>query len=80
MAKSANSIPHLNNLNNLNNLDEILVQTIPESIYPQLPIFLQQITKYANSREDADLLRLGSLVVTSACFPNVYGIYGGVTV
>ena len=54
--------------------------TFPETIYPMLPNFLQQITNYANSREDADLLLLGSLVVASACFPNVYGIYGGVTV
>ena len=54
--------------------------TIPETIYPLLPDFLRQITDYANSREDADLLLLGSLVVTSACLPNVYGIYGGVTV
>ena len=54
--------------------------TIPENIYPLLPNFLRQITEYANSREDADLFLLGSLVVTSACMPNVYGIYGGVTV
>jgi len=54
--------------------------TFPETIYPLLPDFLLQITNYANSREDADLLLLGSLVVISACFPNVYGIYSGVTV
>jgi hypothetical protein len=54
--------------------------TLPENIYPLLPDFLRQITQYANSREDADLLLLGSLVVISACLPNVYGIYGGVTV
>lgn len=54
--------------------------TLPENIYPLLPDYLQQITHYANSREDADLLLLGSLVVISACLPNVYGIYGGVTV
>ena len=54
--------------------------TFPETIYPLLPDFLRQITNYANSGEDADLLLLGSLVVTSACLPNVYGIYGGVTV
>ncbi len=57
-----------------------VLPTIPENIYPLLPDFLRQITEYANSREDADLLLLGSLVVTSACIPNVYGIYGGVTV
>jgi hypothetical protein len=49
--------------------------TLPEKIYPLLPDFLRQITHYANSREDADLLLLGSLVVTSACFTDVYGIY-----
>jgi hypothetical protein len=54
--------------------------TLPEKIYPLLPDYLRQITGYANSREDADLLLLGSLVVMSACLPNVYGIYGGVTV
>ena len=55
-----------------------ILPTISENIYPLLPDFLRQITDYANSREDADLLLLGSLVVTSACMPNVYGIYGGV--
>jgi hypothetical protein len=54
--------------------------TLPEKIYPLLPDYLRQITGYANSREDADLLLLGTLVVVSACLPNVYGIYGGVTV
>jgi hypothetical protein len=54
--------------------------TLPKKIYPFLPDYLRQITGYANSREDADLLLLGTLVVASACLPNVYGIYGGVTV
>ena len=45
-----------------------------------LPDYLRQITAYGNSPEDTDLLLLGSLVVISACLPNVYGIYGGVTV
>ncbi len=62
------------------NEEQEILPTLPENIYPLLPDFLRQITHYANSREDADLLLLGSLVVTSACFPNIYGIYGGVTV
>jgi hypothetical protein len=57
-----------------------ILPTISENIYSLLPDFLRQIANYANSREDADLLLLGSLIVTSACLPNVYGIYGGVTV
>jgi len=52
----------------------------PKQSIPFCPIFFRQITNDANSGEDADLLLLGSLVVTSACLPNVYGIYGGVTV
>jgi hypothetical protein len=61
-------------------LEDTSLPTFPEEIYPLLPDFLQQITHYAISPEDADLLLLGSLVVLSACMPNVYGIYGGVTV
>ncbi|MCE5331491.1 MAG: DUF3987 domain-containing protein [Bacteroidales bacterium] len=60
-------------------LEEVL-PTFPEDIYSLLPGYLRQITQYANSREDADLLLLGSLVVISASLPNVYGYYGGVTV
>ena len=62
------------------NEEQETLPTFPEKIYSILPDFLRQITEYANSREDADLLLLGSLVVVSACLPNVYGIYGGVTV
>ena len=68
-----------NQVNPINQGSDIL-PTFPETIYSMLPDFLQQITNYANSREDADLLLLGSLVVISACLPNVYGIYGGVIV
>jgi len=60
--------------------DTELLPTLPNSIFPLLPNFLQQITAHANSPENADLLLLGSLVVISACLSNVWGIYGGVTV
>ena len=52
----------------------------PEKIYSSLPDYLRKITNYSHSREDADLFLLGSLVVFSACLPNVHGIYGGVAV
>ncbi len=54
--------------------------TFPSEIYNQLPDFFKKITNYSHSPEDADLLLLGSITALSACFPNVYGIYGGVTV
>ena len=49
--------------------------TFPEIIYNNLPDFLQQVTAKATSAEDKDLLLLGSLVVISACLPNVFGNY-----
>ncbi len=48
---------------------------IPETVYKNLPDFLQRITAKATSAEDKDLLLLGSLVAVSSCLPNVYGIY-----
>lgn len=51
--------------------------TLPGTIYPQLPEFLQEIVIHAISDEERDILLLGSLVTLSACIPNVFGIYHG---
>lgn len=51
------------------------VKSFPETVYQNLPDFLQQVTAKSDSAEDKDLLLLGSLVAISACLPNVYGIY-----
>ncbi|WP_160111987.1 DUF3987 domain-containing protein [Aquimarina sp. AU58] len=48
---------------------------IPSSVYKRLPDFLKQITQYAGSDQERDLLLLGSLTAISSCLPNVYGIY-----
>ena len=47
----------------------------PESVYEQLPEFLQKIIAPAGSSEERDILLLGSLTTLSACFPTLYGIY-----
>jgi hypothetical protein len=52
-----------------------LTPTFPKIIYKNLPDFLQYVTAKATSPEDKDLLLLGSLVVVSACLPNVFGNY-----
>ena len=52
-----------------------LTPTFPKIIYKNLPDFLQRVTAKAISPEDKDLLLLGSLVVVSACLPNVFGNY-----
>jgi len=49
--------------------------TIPETVYRNLPDFLQSATAKATTAEDKDLLLLGSLVAISPCLSNIYGIY-----
>ncbi|MCL2027998.1 MAG: DUF3987 domain-containing protein [Bacteroidales bacterium] len=49
--------------------------TIPNTIYQNLPTFLQQATAKATTAEDRDLLLLGSIVAISPCLPNIFGIY-----
>jgi hypothetical protein len=67
-------------MGNLEDLEEKPLPTIPETLYQNLPDFLQRITIKATSAEDKDLLLLGSLVAISPCLPNIYGIYAERTV
>ncbi|MBY0425199.1 MAG: PriCT-2 domain-containing protein, partial [Cytophagales bacterium] len=55
----------------------IRLPTFPESLFPQLPEFLQKVVKVADSNEERDILLLGSIVSLSACLHKVYGIYDG---
>lgn len=50
---------------------------LPDSLFPELPDFLQRVVSVATSNEEKDLLLLGSLVSISACLPKLYGIYDG---
>jgi hypothetical protein len=52
-------------------------QLLSDTLFPQLPQFLQKITNVSSSKEERDLLLLGSMVTLSACFPKLYGIYDG---
>ena len=45
------------------------------SIRSNLPSIMQRIVEDSSSDVDADILILGSLIVFSACIPNVYGVY-----
>lgn len=49
----------------------------PESVYENLPDFLQRAVAPATSPEERDILLLGSLTTLSSCFPSVFGIYDG---
>jgi len=61
-------------------LEGAILPTFPDEVYTDLPHLLQLVTEKAISAEDKDLLLLGSLVVLSACLPNIYGIYAERTV
>lgn len=50
---------------------------LPDSLFPELPDFLQKVVSVATSNEEKDLLLLGSLVSISACLPKLFGIYDG---
>jgi len=49
--------------------------TITETVYSNLPHFLQQVVNPASSPEEKDILLLGALTAFSACFPKLFGIY-----
>ena len=54
---------------------QFTLPTFPDEVYADLPNLLQLVTEKSISAEDKDLLLLGSMVVVSACLPNIYGIY-----
>lgn len=64
----------------LGELEGAVLPTFPDEVYTDLPHLLQLVTEKSISAEDKDLLLLGSLVVISACLPNIYGIYAERTV
>lgn len=49
--------------------------TFPDSCFHHIPEFLKDAVVYAPSKEERDVLLLGSIVCISACLPNIYGIY-----
>ena len=51
--------------------------TFPDSLFPHLPLFTRGVVSAADTKEERDLMLLGTITVISACLPNVYGIYDG---
>lgn len=50
---------------------------LPESIFAELPDFLSRVLSLAETKEERDILLLGSITVLGACMPNFYGFYDG---
>ena len=50
--------------------------TLPDAVFDTIPEFLKHITKVATTKEERDILLLGSLVTLSVAFPKLIGKYG----
>lgn len=50
--------------------------TLPDAVFDTIPEFLKQITRVATTKEERDILLLGSLVTLSVAFPKLIGKYG----
>ncbi|HAH23535.1 MAG TPA: DNA primase [Prolixibacteraceae bacterium] len=51
--------------------------TFPDSVFENLPAFLQKVVARCDSNEERDMMLLGSLTTLGAGLPKVYGYYGG---
>ncbi|MFN8693702.1 MAG: DUF3987 domain-containing protein [Holosporales bacterium] len=50
--------------------------TLPDAVFDTIPEFLKHITQVATTKEERDILLLGSLVTLSVAFPKLIGKYG----
>ena len=50
---------------------------LSDHIFPSLPSFLQRVVEVASSKEERDILLLGSLATISSCLPKISGVYDG---
>jgi len=50
---------------------------LPDAIFLLLPDFLQRVVEVATSKEERDILLLGTMTTISSCLPKVFGIYDG---
>ena len=51
--------------------------TLPDSIFPTLPAILQKVVAMAESKEERDIMLIGSMVSFGACLPKFHGYYDG---
>lgn len=58
-------------------IDKEEMPNLPDAIFPILPDFLQRVVEVATSKEERDILLLGTVTTISSCLPKVFGIYDG---
>lgn len=54
--------------------------TFSHRVKDHLPEYLETVADMGESTKDADILIIGTIATPSACIPNVFGIYDGLTV
>lgn len=71
--------PQLNgssfNQKSSHDLDQRELPTFSDSLFSEIPRFLQKVTGVGTSNEEKDILLLGSLGVISACLPKIWSVY-----
>jgi hypothetical protein len=50
--------------------------TLHDSVYSNLPQFLQEVCNVGQSQNEKDILLLGAIVTISCCVPHIFGYYG----
>lgn len=55
---------------------EVQMPTLPDAVFDTIPEFLKHITGVATTKEERDILLLGSLVTLSVALPKLIGKYG----
>lgn len=57
--------------------EEVILPTLPDVIFEQLPRFFREVVTLAVSKEERDILFLGALATVSACLSQFSGTYDG---
>jgi predicted transcriptional regulator len=55
----------------------VVLPNLPESVYAELPEFLDRVVSIAETKEERDVLLIGAITVLGACIPKMFGIYDG---
>ena len=56
--------------------EQVDLPTFPDSVYENLPAFLQKVLARCGSNEERDMMLLGSLATMGSGLPKVHGFYG----
>lgn len=57
--------------------EEVILPTLPDDIFEQLPRFFREVVALAASKEERDTLFLGAVATVSSCLSQFSGIYDG---